>query len=55
MESCENCVHRAVDHWHEPPLHICTMTMEVFAVNPSSVAPCLAYKPKPEYIPKESE
>ena len=55
MDSCENCVHRAVNYYHEPPLHICTMTMEVFAVSPSSVPPCLGFKPKPEYIPREGD
>lgn len=55
MNSCEHCVHRAVNYYYEPPLHICTMTMKVFAVSPSSVPPCLGFKPKPEYIPKEVE
>lgn len=54
-ESCENCVYHIVNHWHNPTLHMCGRTMEAFAVSPSSAQLCLAYKPKPEYIPKESD
>ena len=54
-ESCENCIYYLYNPWVKPALHMCMRTMEVFAVRPSSIPPCIAYKPKPEYVPKESE
>lgn len=47
-------MYHMVNHWHNPPLHICGRTMEIFVGGPSSVPPCIAYKPKPEYILKEN-
>lgn len=51
-ESCESCMYHIVNHWVDPQQHICTRTMHTFTVRPSSIPPCIAYKPKPIYIPK---
>jgi hypothetical protein len=52
---CGNCIYHVTNHWLNPPLHICTKTMEIFMVEPYRVPPCYCFKHKPEYIPKEGE
>ena len=53
--SCKGCKFCTECHWTNPHTFLCALYGEVFLVNPSNIPPCLNYKPKPEYIPKECE
>lgn len=54
-ESCKDCEYCTSTHWTKQYDYMCTMSGEAFLVNPSSIPPCLNYRPKPEYSPKENK